>query len=831
MRFMRHFFWLFLVLISTSGVAQSRWDAARIQLELEKLGVVGNALYVAAHPDDENTRLITWLANEQKVRTGYLSLTRGDGGQNLIGDEKGPLMGLIRTQELREARHIDGGEQFFTRALDFGYSKSSEETLEKWIQDSVLADVVRIIRQFKPDVIVTRFPPNKYAGHGHHSSSAILAEQAFEIVGDPEKFPESARKFGVWQPKRLVFNDSPWWDSEIEKRQHEYVVVDVGAYNPLLGRSYREVAALSRSQHRSQGFGARQSRGHQLEYLKFKKGNEPSKALFDGIELSWERVEGGKAIGKQIETILQDFEPAHPENSLPALAKLYKAIQTMPDHPWKDYKLRQTRQLMQACGSIWLELLAEQPYVVIGDSMDVTLELVAQAPLEAETDIQMVLAHLPGHKKKETVKLSNNPEEFTFSVLAPSRITQPYWLEHDPEHNMFQIDNRDRIGLPENPAFMQAEVMLNIHGTDVLFEVPLRYKWVDRAVGELYRHVQVVPELTVTPLQKSLVFTDRNPKEVTFKCQTRDRALGAMTVKPVLPEGWSCTPNEVALSALSANALEFVSFQITPPETMNRGQLEMELVATNSSGRAHDLIEIAYPHIETQVVMPPTRVNLVYAPLEKKGQTIGYIMGAGDEVPNALEQLGYEVVLLDVQRATLADLQPLDAVVLGIRAFNKVQELATFHQVLEEYAFQGGHVVVQYNTNRGLVTDAIAPGKIRLSRKRVTVEEAPVSFPNPDHPMLHQPNDLAPEDFEGWVQERGLYFADQWDESFTPLLSWNDPGEDPQQGSLLVRDYGKGSYIYTGISFFRQLPAGVPGAYRLLANILSYRSSAAEEAP
>tara|TARA_Y100000782_G_C10186750_1_gene267080 strand:- start:4256 stop:6724 length:2469 start_codon:yes stop_codon:yes gene_type:complete len=815
--------WIGVILLFIHALslnAQNRWDAARIQLELEKLQTVGNVLYLAAHPDDENTKLIAWLANEKKVRTAYLSLTRGDGGQNLIGDEKGPHMGLVRTQELLEARKLDGGEQFFTRALDFGYSKNSDETFEKWEHDSILKDVVMTIRKFKPDVIITRFPPNNYAGHGHHSASAILAEEAFDIVNDPTKFPESAKQYGVWQPTRLFFNNSSWWEKDLENRKDEFVTVDVGSYNPLLGLSYSELAGMSRSQHRSQGFGAPLTKGEQIEYLTPVKGELTTASLFENIDITWNRIEGGSAIDQQIEQLLNNYNPYAPEKSVDGLLQLYFSIEALPKNNWKGYKLNQVKELIAACGGLWMEFLADAPTVTPKSKLNCRTEIITQS--DYPFSLKEIIVQ--DQSKALNTSLGNTVKVDSFSITAPKEYTQPYWLKRPAQHNMYQVNQTQLLGMPENPSFIEATFVLTTSKGDITFNRPLRYKWVDRADGELYRNVNVVPSYSVSPDQKALVFTDGKPKAIAVKILAKDHAINHLTIVPVLPPGWKSSPQvwKAENGVLKAGELAFASFQITPPKEQEKVALSFKCNSDEGSTPAFDYIEISYPHIETQVVMPITEVMLVNAPAKIKGKEIGYIMGAGDEVPAAIEQLGYHVTPLNLDLLTREQLSKYDVVVVGIRAFNTQKQLVNLNSLLFEYVENGGHMVVQYQTNRGLLTNKIAPYDIELSRDRVTVEEAPVKFLNPEHPVLNIPNQLTKTDFEGWTQERGLYFASSWDNALTPLFSWHDPKEKPLEGSFLVGDYGKGTYIFTGISLFRHLPSGVPGSYRLLANILSY---------
>ena len=352
-----------LLLIATASYAQKQMNASEIKLALNKLNTLGSVLYVAAHPDDENTRLIAYMANERLVRTGYLSLTRGDGGQNLIGTEKGPLMGVVRTQELLEARKVDGGEQFFTRAVDFGYSKTPEETFIKWDKQAVLADVVWAIRKFKPDVMITRFPPTSKAGHGHHTASAILAAEAFDLAGDKNAFPEQLTYTTVWQPKRLLLNASTWWDKELPQKAKdnptEYTTVDIGTYNTLLGKSYGEIAAESRTMHKSQGFGSAKQRGSKLEYLKLLKGEPFKTDVLDGVNLSWKTVNGGEAIEKLLTKAITNFNAEQPELIVPTLLEAHQLLNKLPDsNKWKWIKLSKIRTVIANCAGLFVEVTA-----------------------------------------------------------------------------------------------------------------------------------------------------------------------------------------------------------------------------------------------------------------------------------------------------------------------------------------------------------------------------------------------------------------------------------------------------------------------------------------
>jgi LmbE family N-acetylglucosaminyl deacetylase len=807
---------LALILFAQTLFGQNpEWDAARIRHEMEKLNTVGNVLYLAAHPDDENTRLITWLANEKKVRAAYLSLTRGDGGQNLIGDEKGPLMGLVRTQELMEARNNDGGEQFFTRALDFGYSKTAGETFEKWNRDSILADVVYTIRQFKPDVIVTRFPPNGYAGHGHHTASAMLADEAFEAAADPTQFSASAEKFGAWQVKRLFFNASSWWDKDIAERADEYVTVNVGKYNPLLGKEYTVIAAESRSQHRSQGFGDARDRGESIEYLELRKGDEvKSNSMFEDIDLSWDRVKGSRQVQKMLDKALESYDPQNPDASIPALTNIYFAIKELRDFHQKEYKLNQCKELIAACGGFWFEFLAEKDKVASNTEVPVKFEAISQL------NSQLKLKEIKVGEKSWTVneELGNEVTALTDTLKVADQKTVPYWLWSDPEHNMFPIPVPEWRNMPETPAVFQADFIIETEKGDIPFTRDIRYKWVSRKDGELYKPFHIIPQVTVTPDEKTVLFGSMEPKEVTVKVKTYNAPQEKVIVKPQLPEGWTAEPEYIEKKDVGKGQTFFATFTLFPTE--GQGNFEMNFLVNGE--KAHDIKEIDYRHIENQLVTPKASINLVRADIKTVGDRIGYIMGSGDEVPTALEQMGYSVDILDPERLTLDVLNDYSSVVLGVRVYNTTPAIIDLHGTLNKYVKQGGNLVVQYNKSYGLISEEIGPYDLKIGRSRVTVEEAPVAFLNREHELFKSPNKITENDFDNWVQERGLYFPEEWSDDYEALIGWNDPGEDMKKGALLAAEYGKGRFVYTGISFFRELPAGVPGAFRLFANIVSY---------
>ena len=804
-------------------------NAAEILHKMQKLNVLGSVLYIVAHPDDENTRLIAWLANGKKVRTGNLSLTRGDGGQNLIGPELGDALGIIRTQELLEARRIDGGEQFFTRAVDFGYSKSAAESFEKWGKQEVLSDVVRVIRMFRPDIIITRFAPDRSAGHGHHEASAILAEEAFDLAGDPKAFPEQLQQgLEVWQPRRLFFNGSTWWKkdlADIAKNDPDWFSVDVGGYDPLLGLSYTEIAGRSRSMHKSQGFGAAETRGEMLEYLKLVKGDRPkTKDIFEGIDMTWGRVKGGSPIGQMIDRMIASYDLTQPSKSLDQLRKVgYEMDETLggDDKPlsmmrlWEQKRGDQQMQLELDCMGAVFEVLADATMFSEADSIRLTITAIQRStPLP-----KMTLAVHP-----LTDNLDKAGLEFQTSkrlVLKPSRwVSEPFWLSkpHNDLHVIPAID----IGTPNQKALPVSIAPANFTPTeDWIFNGVLMYKWVDRVDGERIRPVYVTPVASVIPKTDVLIATG-GPQTIIVEVEAlTDSLTGQLNV--TLPEGWATTKDLKLVNIAKRNERQSLTFQLTPMDNAKGGPVKFEF--SGPKGKAdRTLHEIDYPHIMPQVYYTPAEVKLVPLDLKTTAKTVGYIKGAGDDVPEAIEQMGVAVEMIDPTTATLAGLKKYDAIVTGIRAYNTVEAMRTFNTTLMKYVEEGGTLVCQYNTRSSdmMVPDSLfGPYPFKLTRDRVTVEEAPATFLQRDHPLLNFPNKITSTDFDGWVQERGLYFCGSLDEHYTPLIAWNDPGEQPLTGGLITCDWGKGRYVYTGISFFRQLPAGVPGAYRLFANLIS----------
>ena len=822
-------FFTLLFVCATSFAAQP--NAAQLQLALKKLTVLGSALYVAAHPDDDNTALIAYLANERLVRTGYLSMTRGDGGQNLIGDEKGELLGVLRTQELLASRRVDGGEQLFARAIDFGYSKNPEETLAIWGHDTILADTVWNIRRFQPDVIITRFPTTGEGGHGHHTASAILAGEAFAAAGDPTKFPEQMKYVNVWQPRRLFWNRFTFRqidpnDPSVAKSLR----LDVGTFNPLLGRSYTEMAAESRGLNRSQGTGAPERRGSILNYFDLLAGDPAQKDLFDDIDISWSRYTGGDAVGKILQQASDSFDPRDPSKSIPLLLQAYDALERLGAsgpwsprvNPWTAVKTRDILNAIQGCAGLSMETAAGDSTVVRDGEVPVSVTVVNRSSYPFT--LQMVASRYANPGKGVNQPLKNNqPIKTDISIKMPSfaDISQPYWLVKPPQKGAFTVDDQQLIGLPENPPAIPIIVTL---GDDkfhtIIYSVPAVYRWTDPVNGEQTRRVDVVPDVTANVGSRVYVFPDTQPKPVTFILHNFGAPTSA-TVRLRAPESWKVEPQSTEVKFAAKGEETRVTFNVTPPVTETTGVVSAEVELPNGGKWAYGVTNIEYPHISAQRVFGDSAAKVVRVNVKKRGSHIGYIMGPGDDVAEALRQIGYEVTAITDADLERGDFAKYDTIVTGVRAYNTRKRLKVAQPKLLDYVRSGGTLVVQYNTLQDLAVDAPGPYPFKISNERVTVEEAPVRFVKPDHPLLSVPNKITQADFKDWVQERGLNFPQTWDPQYETVLSSNDPGESEKQGGELYARYGKGVFIYTSYAWFRQLPAGVPGAYKLFANLVS----------
>ncbi|MFB9052441.1 PIG-L family deacetylase [Formosa undariae] len=817
-----------LVLVFPACFAQQpkKPNASEIHESIKKLNFLGSVLYLAAHPDDENTKMISYMANEVKARTAYLSLTRGDGGQNLVGPEIRELLGVIRTEELLAARRTDGGEQFFTRANDFGYSKHPDETLAIWNKEDVLSDVVLAIRKFQPDVIINRFDHRSPGTtHGHHTSSAMLSVEAFDLTNDASKYPEQLKTTTTWQPKRMFFNASYWFYGSQENfdaaDKSNMLSIDTGVYFPSSGLSNTEISSLSRSQHKSQGFGNTGTRGSSLEYIELIKGDMPknTNTIFDGIDTSWNRVKNGKSIGKLISEIEAEYDFKNPSASLPKLVKAYTLIQALDETHWKTIKTEDIKNVISACAGLYLEASAKHNWATINEDVNVTLEVINRS--EAAITLQSIMNPNDISISKK-IKLENNIK-FSFNehyeINPEAKITTPYWLTEQGSLGMYKVDDKSLIGSPETPRTQNVTFNLVIEKTTIPFTKPIVYKTNDPVKGEVYMPFEIVPVVASQLAEPVIIFENNIPKQVAVVVTAgKDNIEGTVSLNT--PKGWKITPQSLPVSIGHRGETKTVLFTITPPNSQSEVNIT-STVTVNGTAYSKSLIEIDYDHIPFQTVVMPQPSKFVRLDIIKKGENIGYIQGAGDVVPESLRQIGYHVAIISPDDITPSNLKHFDAIVIGIRAYNTVDDLAYKQNVLFDFVKEGGNLIVQYNTNHRLKVENLAPYKLQLSRDRVTDEDAKVTFLDPKNDLLNVPNKITEADFEGWTQERGLYFPDTWGKEFTPVLGMHDKNETEKQGSLLVAKYGKGHYIYTGLSFFREFPAGVSGAYRLFANMLS----------
>lgn len=827
---MRKSFLLFLLILSFSAKAQSpkKLTAAEIYEKIEKLNFLGSVLYLAAHPDDENTQLISYFSNEEHARTAYLSLTRGDGGQNLIGSEIREQLGVIRTQELLAARRIDGGLQFFSRANDFGYSKNPTEALKTWNKEKVLSDVVWVIRKFQPDVVINRFD-HRTPGttHGHHTASAMLSVEAFDLANKKSMFPKQLQFTDTWQPIHLFFNTSPWFyknDQDKFKKavkNGNFLSIATGSYYPLKGLSNQEIASKSRSQHQSQGFGSLGSRGKQTEYLEPIKGDTLiTSSIFEGIDTSWNRVKGGKKIGKILNEVQKNFDFTNPAASLPNLLQAYQHIQNLENEHWKSIKSEEIKTIIEACAGLYLEATANTAYASPGDSISLQLEAINRS--NVDISLEEIIFKPQQQSKKITEILTNNTDwqhKFVYKIPKNASYTSPYWLKKAGTVGMYRVDNQELIGKPETPRTAKIQFKLSINGYPIQFEKEIIYKFKDRVLGESYQNFEIIPPVSVNFLDDIVLFPNKEAKEIKVQITSKKSDVSGK-LQLQIPPAWTVSPDAYQVNLAQKGSTQNYTFTITPPSQQTESWITPKLTIDGKNYQ-DKIINIDYTHIPKQTMVLPSTLKLAKIDIKKKGQNIAYIAGVGDVVPASLRQLGYTVTIVSPEKISAKYLANFDAVVTGIRAYNVIDALRFKNKELLKYVKNGGTLITQYNKDRDIKVDQIGPYPFTLSYDRVTEEDAKVSFIDPKASVLNYPNKLTDNDFKGWVQERGLYFPSSWSPKYETVFAMHDENEQTKTGSLLLTKYGKGYYVYTGLSFFRQFPAGVAGSFRLFANLLS----------
>ncbi len=824
---MKQFFSLLLLLSIASGnlFAQSntQLNSAEILLALKKLNTVGSVLYVAAHPDDENTRLLGYLSKEKKLRTGYISITRGDGGQNLIGKEQSELLGLIRTQELLAARKTDGAEQFFTRANDFGYSKNPEETFTFWNKDSILADMVWTIRQFKPDIIICRFPTTGEGGHGHHTASAILALEAFDAAADPKMFPQQLIYTEVWQAKIVVWNTFNFGGNNTTAP--DQLKLDVGIFNPLLGKGYGEIASESRTMHKSQGFGSAKTRGTNIEYFKLLKGDSAKLDLFEGINQTWSRLNGTAKVQTLIDACIAKYDLQFPEKIIDDLVEIYSQIKQLKETDanskyWKQQKLKETEALLLSCSGLWLEASAADYIGIPGKKISISIQIInrnnSNVKLnsinylnQTDTVTNLVL------KFNELVTIKHD------EILSPTlSYSNPYWLNEKHDAGIFKIKNQLLIGTAENYSATNVIFHISINNLELEIIRPLIFKQTDPVKGEVYRPFELLPVATINISEKVFVFSDTASKKIQFTIKANAGNVSG-TLQTTVPAGWNLQLKKSDFNLINKGDEMVLEGILRVGSNTETGYLKAAL-KINDLVYNKSIQRIEYDHIPYQFILHDAESKLVSIDLKKTPMNIGYIPGAGDDVAACLKQIGYSVTELTDELLENENLSKYNTIITGIRAYNTNDRLQVHYNKLMDYVSNGGNLIVQYNTNSrvGPVKPKIGPYPFTISRERVTDENATVRIVKSMHPAITFPNKISGRDFEGWIQERGIYFASEIDSNYQTFFSMNDAGEKELDGSLIIAKYGKGNFVYTGLAFFRELPAGVPGAYRIFTNLI-----------
>ncbi|MDH5032589.1 PIG-L family deacetylase [Chryseobacterium cucumeris] len=804
-------------------------QSSEIYREIKTLKHLPKVLYLAAHPDDENTGLLSWLINDQNVETGYLSLTRGDGGQNLLGTEQGAALGLIRTHELLEARKLDGAQQFFTRAIDFGFSKNTTDTFKQWNADSITADVVWVIRKFRPDIIICRFPPTAAAGHGQHAASAVVAEKAFKLAGDKTAFPDQLKYVNAWQPKRLLWNTFRF--GGVNTTAENQLKVTVGQYDAQLGMGYGELAGLSRSLHKSQGAGTQSVAGIRTEYFAHVAGEPAEATLFDGVTKTW-TSQGNADIDQSLDQIISAFNFNHPDLSLPALLALRKKVMAIKDGDFKKDKIKSLDHIILSCAGFMGEVVTNQAEAVAGDHYTFRLNLISRAadPVILE-DVQWLSQSENFNRKLSKDSLITIQHHI--QIPADAALTEPYWLAKPPVNAAtFSVPNDTLIGLPEAESPLNVLLGLKIGSEKFQVKLPLSFKKLDPVRGDVVEALRIVPALELKFTQ-SLYWVKENEDlrlSLHFKMNSN---------KPFNKGVLNLMYNGERLGSAEVNSIkekDFTFDYVIPKAKLasissNRLQLDANYVADGAIYNKKQIL-IQYPHLPSLQYFAPATVTVMKGDIQAKVKKVGYIQGAGDFIPEFLRIAGVQVDILKDEdfygnidefggNGNQNKLSQYDAIVLGVRANNTEKKLGRWMPFLWSYAKAGGNLVMQYNTNQDTTVDKLGMYNFTIANKRVTEENAAVRFLNPNHKLLNFPNKITADDFKGWVQERGAYFPAQWDAAYEPLFEMHDTDEEPLQGSTLYARYGKGNFIYTPLAFFRQLPAGNVGAARLFLNFLS----------
>ena len=807
--------------ISNQILSQSNnfYSASNISSMLEKLDVFGKVLYIAAHPDDENTRLIAYLANERKYETAYLSATRGGGGQNFLGTHLKDNLGLIRTQELLEARKIDGGKQFFTSAIDFGYSKEPIETLNFWNEEKILSDFVWIIRKFRPDIIITRFNQTPYITHGHHTASAMLADKAFNLAGDPSAFPEQLKHVKIWKPKRLMWNTSRRFfnldDYDIDKM----IKIDVGVYNNKIGKSYNEIASESRSMHKSQAFGSLRRRGSEVELIVHTQGVKAENDIMDGVDTSWDRIKPNDALKSYLRQAKDSFNIDKPYQIIDYLSLAHRELNRVFDRDWRSIKKNEIKNLIKASSGLFFEALSNVELASYGEEVKIKFDVINRSPYPIKLDkIQL--------NEKEFIiddSLKNNKlfsVEKSFQLPLEHEVSEKYWLKNPSEFGSYNIDDQKLITEPDNKPVLEAKFIFKVNGQQISYISPVTYKLNSPINGDEYRPFNIGNPIYLNPKNDLEYLVNTNKKNLEVEVISGANNISARIYLDA-PEGTKVDPEFYDINFKNNNEKKLLNFNVSLSDNKNSINKVSYKAKIDDKIFSRGINKIIYSHISHQTRFPKSEVSLIKFDLNVKAKNIAYIMGSGDKIPESLSLVGYKVDLFDKNDINIDNLKDYDALIVGVRAFNSDKSLLDIKPQLMNFMESGGNVIIQYNTSRNLDVNKFSPYPFTLSRNRVSQENAPVRIINSKHPALNYPNKITLEDFNGWVQERGLYFPNSWSNDFETIISSNDKGESPNNGGILISKVGEGYFVYTSYSWFRQLPAGVSGAYKIFTNLIS----------
>ncbi|MBE97868.1 MAG: LmbE family protein [Flammeovirgaceae bacterium] len=807
--------------ISNQILSQSNnfYSASNISSMLEKLDVFGKVLYIAAHPDDENTRLIAYLANEKKYETAYLSATRGGGGQNFLGTHLKDNLGLIRTQELLEARKIDGGQQFFTSAIDFGYSKEPIETLNFWNEEKILSDFVWIIRKFRPDIIITRFNQTPYITHGHHTASTMLADKAFNLAGDPSAFPEQLKHVKIWKPKRLMWNTSRRFfnldDYDIDKM----IKIDVGVYNNKIGKSYNEIASESRSMHKSQAFGSLRRRGSEVELIVHTQGVKAENDIMDGVDTSWDRIKPNNALKSYLRQAKDSFNIDKPYQIIDYLSLAHRELNRVFDRDWRSIKKNEIKNLIKASSGLFFEALSNVELASYGEEVKIKFDVINRSPYPIKLDkIQL--------NEKEFIiddSLKNNKlfsVEKSFQLPLEHEVSEKYWLKNPSEFGSYNIDDQKLITEPDNKPVLEAKFIFKVNGQQISYISPVTYKLNSPINGDEYRPFNIGNPIYLNPKNDLEYLVNTNKKNLEVEVISGANNISARIYLDA-PEGTKVDPEFYDINFKNNNEKKLLNFNVSLSDNKNSINKVSYKAKIDDKIFSRGINKIIYSHISHQTRFPKSEVSLIKFDLNVKAKNIAYIMGSGDKIPESLSLVGYKVDLFEKNDINIDNLKDYDALIVGVRAFNSDKSLLDIKPQLMNFMESGGNVIIQYNTSRNLDVNKFSPYPFTLSRNRVSQENAPVRIINSKHPALNYPNKISLEDFNGWVQERGLYFPNSWSNDFETIISSNDKGESPNNGGILISKVGEGYFVYTSYSWFRQLPAGVSGAYKIFTNLIS----------